>query len=119
MAKLTIGFSIAMIVLGVACFVATGSQHPTALMPTYFGAAMLISGLVALNPGFRMHAMHGAVLVSLIGFIGAVVMLILKHPSGIKLLDMLGMAVLTGLFTALCVRSFIQARRTRVAGTPS
>ena len=115
MAKLTIGFAVALIALGIGCFVATGSEHPTAMMPAFFGGGMLIAGIVALNPKLRMHAMHGAVMVSLLGCIGAVVMLALKRPAGIKLLDMSGMAILTGVFTALCVRSFISARRSRKA----
>src|SRR6185369_11330711 len=93
-------------------------RSPTALIPSINGVLILIGGLLALNPKLRMHAMHVAVLFGLIGFIAAVISIIKRKPSGIALVDMGGMAVLTGLFTVLCVRSFIQARRARLAATP-
>src|SRR5437762_13246003 len=97
--------------LGLGCYFAAEPEHrsPTALIPTFDGVFILIGGLLALNPKLRMHAMHVAVLFGLLGFIAAVGGLIARRPSGLGLIDMGGMAVLTGVFTVLCVRSFIQA----------
>jgi hypothetical protein len=51
----------------------------------------------------------------LLGFIAAIGAIIARKPHGIGLIDMLGMLILTGIFTAMCVNSFIQARRNRTA----
>ena len=39
----------------------------TALIPAFVGAIIAVCGVVALSEGMRMHAMHGAVLVGLLG----------------------------------------------------
>src|SRR6185436_4499281 len=103
-AKLTIGFALALIVLGLGCYLAAEPEHRsmTALIPTFDGVFILIGGLVALNPKLRMHGMHVAVLFGLIGFIAALGGLIARRPTGLGLIDMLGMLILTGVFTALC-----------------
>ena len=40
MAKLTIGFGVVLILLGAWGFIGTGSTHPTALIPAYFGLVL-------------------------------------------------------------------------------
>src|ERR1035437_4132618 len=74
MAKLTIWFGVVLIVLGAWGFIGTGSAHPTALMPCYFGLAMVVAGLLANTEDAkrRMLWMHVAVTVGLLGFLGAV-----------------------------------------------
>ena len=121
MAKLTIGFGVVLILLGAWGFVGTGSQHPTALIPAYFGAVIALSGALAIteNAKRRMLWMHVAVTVGLLGFIGALVRVIvefagahgepLAHPVAVE--DQAAMAVVCLLFVGLCVRSFIAARR--------
>ena len=71
MAKLTIGFGCVLIVLGLIGFVATGHVHPTALIPTWFGLAMVILGVLARTEDARkrMLWMHIAVTVGLVGFL--------------------------------------------------
>ena len=121
MAKLTIGCGVVLIALGVWGFVATGSAHPTALIPTWFGLALAIAGTLANSEDAkrRMLWMHVAVTVGLLGFIGALVRVIvefagahgepLAHPVAVE--DQAAMAVVCLLFVGLCVRSFIAARR--------
>jgi len=72
LAKITIGFSAALIILGAAAYFATGMRSFTALIPSFAGALLLVCGLVALKPSLRMPAMHGAVLIAIIGFAGSV-----------------------------------------------
>jgi hypothetical protein len=66
-----------------------------------------------------MHAMHAAVTVALVGCVGAVFSLV-RTPLGIRpgfaVFSQVAMAVLTGIFVALSVKSFIAARRARAAG---
>ena len=116
MAKLTIAFAGLLIVLGFVCFAMTGMEHKTALIPAVVGILMEPMGVLALlKPNLRMHAMHGAVTVGLLGFIAGIGGLVARRPSGIALFEMVALTAITGLYVLLCVRSFISARRARVA----
>ena len=50
MAKTTIVFGILLIALGLVGYFGTGSVHPTALIPTWFGLALGIGGFLAISP---------------------------------------------------------------------
>ncbi|MBB5065478.1 hypothetical protein [Granulicella mallensis] len=127
MAKLTIVFGVLLVVLGVAGFVMTGSSHPTSLIPCWFGLVLALSGGLASGNDAkkRMLWMHIAVTVGLLGFLFPAVMSIkslvkahaqqveLAHPAAVH--EQLIMAFVCLIFVVLCVRSFIAARRGRVA----
>jgi hypothetical protein len=114
-AKLTIAFAGVLIVLGFACFAATGMEHKTALIPALVGVLMEPFAVLALiKPNLRMHAMHGAVTIGLLGFIAGVGGLIARRPSGIALYEMLALVAITGIYVILCVMSFIRARMARM-----
>lgn len=125
MAKLTIGFGVVLMVLGVAGFVLTGNVHPTALIPTWFGVVLLLCGVLANTPDARrrMVWMHIAVTVGLLGFLFPGFMAVkewvgahggaLAHPAAAE--EQAAMSVVCLIFTVLCVRSFIAARRARAA----
>jgi hypothetical protein len=115
----TIGIGVALILLGLIGYSATGAASVTALIPAFFGVVLGALGWLSRDDKRRKLVMHIAVVVGLLGFAGSV--------SGIpKLMRMVGgaeiarpaaaisqsiMAVLTGVFVALCVKSFIDARR--------
>lgn len=125
MSKLTIGFGVVLIVLGVATFFVTGSTHPTSLIPAWFGIVLVLCGILARTPDSRrrMLWMHIAVTIGLIGFVFPAVMAAkdwlaahgapLAHPAAVE--EQIAMAVICLVFTVLCVRSFIVARRSRTA----
>ena len=125
MAKVAIGFGVALILLGAWGYTATGAQHPTALIPAYFGLALAWCGVFAMRKGGAQKAlwMHVAVTAGLLGFLGAGVMAIketlaahggpLAHPVAVE--AQAAMAVICLAFVALCVRSFIVARKAREA----
>ena len=126
MAKVSIIFGVLLILLGAWGFITTGAQHPTALIPTYFGLALAWCGYLAMRNGGSQRAlwMHVAVTLGLLGFLGAGVMAIketvaahggpLAHPAAVE--SQTAMAVICLIFVVLCVRSFIAARRARSAG---
>ncbi|HET6572760.1 MAG TPA: hypothetical protein VFG68_04090 [Fimbriiglobus sp.] len=90
--------------------------HPSALSPVGAGAILVVAGLVAMAaPGSRKHAMHVAAVVALLGTIGGLVPVVLRKfdVQEVAVKVGLGMAVLSALFLALCVNSFVQARRAR------
>ena len=125
MARLTILFGIVLILLGGFGFVATGSRFPTALIPAAFGAVLAILGFFADTPDAkrRMLLMHIAVTLGLLGFLftvkGGIIDYLLMtingqqfpHPAAVE--EKAAMCLLLLVFVVLCVRSFIEARRTR------
>jgi len=125
LAKLTIGFGVLLVILGVAGFVLTGSAHPTALIPCWFGLALVVCGALAStpNPKRRMLWMHVAVTLALMGWVFPLVRVIGAARRGVPLapgtgnaamLEQEAMILVCLVFTMLCVRSFVAARRERV-----
>ena len=123
MAKVTLVFAALLIALGLVGFVGTGSQHPTALIPTWFGVALGIFGLLAMSPSEarRKLFMHINVTIGLVGFLGGAIEAVRGYlhataagiaPDQIALASKLTMAGLMFVYVLLCVRSFIAARRT-------
>jgi len=124
MGKLTVAVGVLLIGLGVWGYVATGSEHPTALIPVWFGLALAVAGLMAgLGDGKRrMLWMHFAVTAGLLGFIGTSPAVIddirmlrgvaMAHPIAVE--EKAEMSLVCLVFVVLCVRSFIAARRAPV-----
>ena len=123
MPLIAIGYGSILIVIGFVGYFATGQSSVTALIPAFLGFAAEFCGVLALKERFLKHAMHGAAMVGLLGTLGTL-RVVPQLPS---LLD--GSAerpaavlaqgltlVLSVIFVALCVRSFIEARRAREAG---
>jgi hypothetical protein len=125
MTKLTIGFGILLILLGIIGFVATGSAHPTALIPAILGLFFILFGVMASSNDSkkRMLWMHISVTVALIAFIGTIPADIqtlqlsrgayFAHPAAIEEKGVLSLLCL--IYVLFCVRSFIAARRARLA----
>lgn len=115
MASTTIVFGILLTLLGLVGYAMTRTSM-TALIPSLFGLLLLILGFLARSESIRKHAMHAAAAVALIGCIGALIPL-LRTSSGVRpaiaVFSQVAMVVLTAVFVALCVRSFIAARRAR------
>jgi hypothetical protein len=123
MAKVTLLFAFLLIALGLAGFLGTGSAHPTALIPVWFGLALGIGGWLAISPHERRRKlfMHINVTIGLAGFLGAAIKALTGYlhstASGINLdqfcalLSQLAMAALLLIYVILCVYSFVDARR--------
>ena len=123
MGKVTIGFGVLLAIVGVTGFVTTGSTHWTAMIPTWIGLVLAVSGLLALSPARRMLWMHIAVTVGLIGFLGTIpgVIGVVKMAMGSTVARPTAAIyqsitwLICLIFVGLCVRSFIAARRARVS----
>ncbi len=125
MAKLTIGFGILLVVLGIFGYVATGSAHPTALIPAGIGLFFVLFGVMANteNSKKRMLWMHISVTVALLVFLGTIPADIdtirlargayFAHPAAVE--EKGALSLLCLLYVLFCVRSFIAARRNRLA----
>ncbi len=123
MARLTTFFGSLLVILGLAGFLLTGHTHPTALIPAAFGLILIVCGMAAqtADQRRRMLFMHVAVTVSLLGFVFTAFSLwqliqlwqgvAFPFPAAVE--EKAAMSILCLIFTLLCVRSFIAARRER------
>jgi uncharacterized membrane protein YeaQ/YmgE (transglycosylase-associated protein family) len=90
----------------------------TALIPAYVGAALLVLGLLAFRERLLKHAMHLASAVGLLGLAAAGGrLLVTGNIHGVGGASLLGMTLLCAVFVALCIHSFLQARRRRRAAS--
>ncbi len=118
MAKITIIFAILLIALGLAGYFGTGSMHPTALIPAWIGAVLAVGGVLSISKSESRRKLfaHVNVTVALLAFIGAAVEIVrslLKGaPNTTALTSKIALAALLLVYIVLCVRSFIDARRT-------
>jgi hypothetical protein len=122
LAKVTLIFAVLLVALGLTGYVGTGSLHMTALIPTWFGLALALFGLLAMSPSEsrRKLFMHINVTIGLLGFIGGAIEAVRGYLHAksvgvavdeIALASKLTMAALLLVYVILCVRSFIAARR--------
>ena len=92
-----------------------GNPSVTAMIPAFFGLALMILGhLSNAKESLRKHLMHVAVLIGLVGFIVPLIRLVPKLGDFIfsfAAAMLISMSVLCLVFVALCVKSFIDARR--------
>jgi hypothetical protein len=126
MAKVTLLFALLMMALGLVGYLGSGHQHPTALIPFWWGLALGIFGILAISPkeSRRKLFMHVNVTIGLLGFIGGLVEGIRgygKPTPGAYLISAetakLWMAALMLIYVLLCVRSFINVRKQPVASS--
>jgi hypothetical protein len=124
---ITVGFGVLLVALGVWGRFGTpeGLNSITSLIPGFVGAPLIVLGLLALKESWLKHCMHLAAMIGLLGFVAAGGRLISKAVQAHSLTAVLEggyagfivglMTALCGAFVALCVNSFIQARRRRRA----
>ncbi len=113
MPNLTLGYGVFLVVWGIAVGLLSTSDSLTRFIPCVPGAGLVVSGVLAKsNPEQRKRWMHVAVVLGLLSaLLGTRFFMVmgdgLNYASGSML-----MLFLTGsAYTALCVRSFIQARK--------
>lgn len=122
MPSTTIVCGVLLILIGVIGYVygvMTGGSSPTALIPAMFGLILAILGFAAKSKeSARKHIMHAAVFLGLIGFV-ATASSFLQIPALLAgtadrpaaVVARVLMSVICLVFVFLCVKSFINARR--------
>jgi hypothetical protein len=124
LAKLTIVFGVLLVAVSLGFWLALGRTEMAALHPAGIGVLLILSGVLANteNAKQRMLWMHIAVTLGLIGFLTTGIragIALAKgtamsiNPLGFE--ERAGIAAVCLVYVALCVRSFITARRGRVA----
>lgn len=122
MPRITVIFSLVYIALGLAGYFLTGGVHKTALIPAVIGVVLLVLGLLGGKENLRKHVMHAALLIGLLALLGTARSLTMlpaafdgtaQRPGAV--FAQAATAVLSVVYLALGVRSFIEARRSRTA----
>jgi uncharacterized membrane protein len=124
-ARIAIIFGVLLAVLGIGLYAMVDPELKkewkalTAFIPTAFGAVLIVLGQVAQSGSdkTRKHCMHAAAGIALIGVALPAYRAIAALAGGAEMNNAIGgqiaMAVLCGVFLALCVKSFIDIRRAR------
>lgn len=123
MPAITFFVALLLLAVGVGGYVASGAHAPTALIPAVLGVLLGVCAALARRQKTRMHAMHGAVLLALLGLLGSLrgVFQLPAYLAGEPVVRPLAVvaqsitAVLCLAYVVVAVRSFIQARRSRLA----
>lgn len=123
MQNFTIAIGTFLILVGVVAYAATGAASFTAFIPSVFGILLALCGHIAKNPARTKTFMHLAALLGVLGLLGSAQGI----PQTIALLSgeevarpgaaiaRSVMAVTMIVFVAAAIRSFIQARKARMA----
>lgn len=89
-------------------------QSPTSLIPAGIGAVILLAGIASIvTPESRKHAMHAAALAAVLGSIGGMIPVMMRNNDIGEAAVVSGylLTVTSMFFLALCINSFVQARK--------
>jgi hypothetical protein len=122
MTPLTLAAGAILVVAGILGFALSGAASVTALIPSLVGVLLVLAGLIARNPRWYPHAIHGAFAVALLGLLGSVMNAVrigevfagtAERPLAVILSAFMSVVLLV--YLAIGVRFFVQARRRRAA----
>jgi hypothetical protein len=112
MPKTAVAIGTLLVVEGIGFYIGTDSKSVTALIPAFVGLPILLMGILSFKESARMHAMHVAAALGVLGLLAAIGRIAMAGLSlsavGVSLVIMV---VLTGSFVLLCVKSFVDVRR--------
>lgn len=119
MPRMTLIYAVLLLILGLGGFFITGRQSFTALIPAFYGVIVLIVAIFAIAEMRRRLMMHIAAALGLIGFLATMDGLwslvgMLNHTETARPAATISkaiMALLSVIFFAVCLGSFIGARR--------
>ena len=113
-----------LVLVGIVGYGTSEVQPPpvTALIPAFFGAVLVLCGVLAFKDSLRKHVMHLAAMVGLVGALGGFMPLIRQinktgdfDPTRKSAVAGELMILVCVVFVGLCVSSFIQAKKARKA----
>ena len=111
--NLTTGYGAMLVLWGIAVSILSESDSITSYFPSMLGAPILISGVLAnRNPEKRKFWMHIAVTFGLLCALGGTrFFMVMSDGLDYASSSMLMLLVTGSIYTFLCVRSFIEARK--------
>ena len=117
--NLTTGYGAMLVLWGIAVSILSESDSITSYFPSMLGAPILLSGILATrNPEKRKFWMHIAVSFGLLCALGGTrFFMVMSDGLDYASSSMLMMLVTGSAYTFLCVRSFIEARKSGALAT--
>ena len=117
--NLTTGYGAMLVLWGIAVSILSESDSITSYFPSILGAPILISGVLAnRNPEKRKFWMHIAVTFGLLCALGGTrFFMVMSDGLDYASSSMLMLLVTGSIYTFLCVRSFIEARKSGALAT--
>lgn len=117
--NLTTGYGAMLVLWGIAVSILSESDSITSYFPSMLGAPILLSGILATrNPEARKFWMHIAVSFGLLCALGGTrFFMVMSDGLDYASSSMLMMLVTGSAYTFLCVRSFIEARKSGALAT--
>ena len=111
--NLTTGYGAMLVLWGIAVSILSESDSITSYFPSMLGAPILLSGILATrNPEKRKFWMHIAVSFGLLCAVGGTrFFMVMSDGLDYASSSMLMLLVTGSAYTFLCVRSFIEARK--------
>ena len=111
--NLTTGYGAMLVLWGIAVSILSESDSITSYFPSMLGAPILLSGVLATrNPEMRKLWMHVAVTFGLLCALGGTrFFMVMSDGLDYASSSMLMLLVTGSAYTFLCVRSFIEARK--------
>ena len=111
--NLTTGYGAMLVLWGIAVSILSESDSITSYFPSMLGASILLSGVLATrNPEARKFWMHIAVSFGLLCALGGTrFFMVMSDGLDYASSSMLMLLVTGSAYTFLCVRSFIEARK--------
>ena len=111
--NLTTGYGAVLVLWGIAVSILSESDSMTSYFPSMLGAPILLSGILSTrNPEKRKFWMHIAVTFGLLCALGGTrFFMVMSDGLNYASLSMLMLLVTGSIYTFLCVRSFIEARK--------
>ena len=111
--NLTTGYGAMLVLWGIAVSILSESDSITSYFPSILGAPILLSGILATrNPEARKFWMHIAVSFGLLCALGGTrFFMVMSDGLDYASSSMLMLLVTGSAYTFLCVRSFIEARK--------
>jgi hypothetical protein len=106
MARSTVAFGAALVLIGVITYFDTGQESVTALIPVFIGAPVLLAGLVSLRTEWRSYGLYAAaalVLVLALGTLRGTFGLLGGEISPATVINAVLLVASVG-YVALCVR---------------
>jgi hypothetical protein len=120
MPSAAIACGVLLILIGIIGYIyglLNGNASLTALIPAVFGVVLAILGTLArTRENLRMHLMHVAVLIGLLGFLIPAWRLLSNFSQltlSAAVVSQASMSLICLVFVILCIKSFIDARRNR------
>ncbi|MEE2647927.1 MAG: hypothetical protein VYA57_04175 [Candidatus Thermoplasmatota archaeon] len=113
MPNLTLGYGVFLVAWGIAVGLLSTTDSLTRFIPCVPGAGLVVSGVLAKsNPEQRKLWMHVAVVLGLLSaLLGTRFFMVMGDGIGYASGSVLMLFLTGSAYTALCVRSFIQARK--------